>query len=90
VPTGGGRFDNRSVSRTLHQATGRRSNPWMACWVAQAANSLNNLMRAPGTSFAGAIAGVLLASLVTTAGVPTEMAFVLVMLLGAGRRSSRW
>jgi predicted MFS family arabinose efflux permease len=49
-----------------------------------AANSLNNLMRALGTSFASAIAGVLLASLVTTAGVPTEAAFVLVMLLGAG------
>jgi hypothetical protein len=41
-------------------------------------------MRALGTSFASAIAGVLLASLVTSAGVPTEMAFVLVMLLGAG------
>ena len=49
-----------------------------------AANSLNNLMRALGTSFASAIAGVLLASLVTSAGVPTEMAFVLVMLRGAG------
>jgi MFS family permease len=49
-----------------------------------AANSLNNLMRALGTSFASAIAGVLLASLVTSAGVPTEGAFVLVMLLGAG------
>lgn len=49
-----------------------------------AANSLNNLMRALGTSFASAVAGVLLASLVTSAGVPTEAAFVLVMLLGAG------
>jgi EmrB/QacA subfamily drug resistance transporter len=48
-----------------------------------AANSLNNLMRALGTSFASAIAGVLLASLITSAGVPTENAFVLVMLLGA-------
>ncbi|MCD2194518.1 MFS transporter [Actinomycetospora endophytica] len=48
-----------------------------------AANSLNNLMRALGTSFASAIAGVLLASLVTSAGAPTEGAFVLVMLLGA-------
>ena len=48
-----------------------------------AANSLNNLMRALGTSFASAIAGVLLASLVTAAGAPTEGAFVLVMLLGA-------
>ena len=47
------------------------------------ANSLNNLMRALGTSFASAIAGVLLASLTTSAGVPTEAAFVLVMLLGA-------
>ncbi|GAA4920132.1 EmrB/QacA subfamily drug resistance transporter [Actinomycetospora succinea] len=49
-----------------------------------AANSLNNLMRALGTSFASAVAGVLLASLVTAAGVPTEGAFVLVMVLGAG------
>ncbi|MHC1563319.1 MFS transporter [Actinomycetospora sp. C-140] len=49
-----------------------------------AANSLNNLMRALGTSFASAVAGVLLASLVTSAGVPTESAFVIVMLLGAG------
>jgi MFS family permease len=49
-----------------------------------AANSLNNLMRALGTSFASAVAGVLLASLVTAAGVPTETAFVVVMLLGAG------
>ncbi|WP_312029892.1 MFS transporter [Actinomycetospora sp. TBRC 11914] len=48
-----------------------------------AANSLNNLMRSLGTSFASAIAGVLLASLVSAAGVPTEAAFVLVMLLGA-------
>ncbi|MFC5142698.1 MFS transporter [Actinomycetospora rhizophila] len=49
-----------------------------------AANSLNNLMRALGTSVASAVAGVLLASLVTASGVPTEGAFVLVMLLGAG------
>ncbi|MEJ2864109.1 MFS transporter [Actinomycetospora flava] len=49
-----------------------------------AANSLNNLMRALGTSVASAVAGVLLASLVSAAGVPTEAAFVLVMLLGAG------
>jgi hypothetical protein len=49
-----------------------------------AANSLNNLMRALGTSFASAVAGVLLASLVTASGVPTEGAFVLVMVLGAG------
>ncbi|WP_373695058.1 MFS transporter [Actinomycetospora aeridis] len=49
-----------------------------------AANSLNNLMRALGTSFASAVAGVLLASLVTASGVPTEAAFVIVMLLGAG------
>jgi hypothetical protein len=41
-------------------------------------------MRSLGTSFASAIAGVLLASLVTAAGAPTEAAFVLVMLLGAG------
>lgn len=49
-----------------------------------AANGLNNLMRALGTSFASAIAGVLLATLVSSSGVPTEGAFVLVMLLGAG------
>ena len=49
-----------------------------------AANSLNNLMRALGTSFASAIAGLLLATLVSSSGVPTEGAFVLVMLLGAG------
>ncbi|MFC5063535.1 MFS transporter [Actinomycetospora atypica] len=49
-----------------------------------AANSLNNLMRALGTSTASAVAGVLLASLVTPAGVPTQAAFVVVMLLGAG------
>ena len=49
-----------------------------------AANSLNNLMRALGTSTASAVAGVLLASLVTPAGVPTQAAFVIVMLLGAG------
>lgn len=48
-----------------------------------AANSLNNLMRALGTSIASAVAGVLLASLTTAAGVPSEAAFVLVMLLGA-------
>jgi hypothetical protein len=49
-----------------------------------ATNSLNNLMRALGTSVASAVAGVLLASLVTASGVPTEGAFVLVMVLGAG------
>ncbi|MBN9734765.1 MULTISPECIES: MFS transporter [unclassified Pseudonocardia] len=53
-----------------------------------AANSLNNLMRAIGLSTAGAVAGVLLARM-TTAGpggsvVPSETAFSLVMLLGAG------
>ncbi|MBN9792553.1 MFS transporter [Pseudonocardia sp. TMWB2A] len=52
-----------------------------------AANSLNNLMRAIGLSTAGAVAGVLLARMTTTVGgvaVPTETAFLVVMLLGAG------
>ena len=52
-----------------------------------AANSLNNLTRAVGTSTASAVAGVLLARLTTSVGgltVPAEGAFVLVMLLGAG------
>ena len=51
-----------------------------------AANSLNNLMRAVGTSTASAVAGVLLAQLTTSVAgltVPSEGAFVLVMLLGA-------
>ncbi|MFP5071639.1 MFS transporter [Pseudonocardia nantongensis] len=51
------------------------------------ANSLNNLMRAIGTSTASAVAGVLLAQMTTTmagAEVPTEAAFVVVMVLGAG------
>ena len=50
------------------------------------ANGLNNLMRAIGTSTASAVAGVLLAQMTTTmagAEVPTEAAFVVVMLLGA-------
>ncbi len=52
-----------------------------------AANSLNNLMRAVGTSTASAVAGVLLASLTTSVAgmtVPSESAFVVVMGLGAG------
>lgn len=52
-----------------------------------AANSLNNLMRAIGTSTASAVAGVLLAQLTTrVAGmtVPSESAFLIVMVLGAG------
>ena len=52
-----------------------------------AANSLNNLTRAVGTSVASAVAGVLLAQLTTSVTgltVPAEFAFVLVMLLGAG------
>lgn len=52
-----------------------------------AANSLNNLMRAIGTSTASAVAGLLLARMTTTSGgaaVPTEAAFVVIMLLGAG------
>ena len=51
-----------------------------------AANSLNNLMRAIGTSSASAVAGVLLAQLTTrVAGmtVPSEYAFLVVMVLGA-------
>ncbi|TCK25957.1 MFS transporter [Pseudonocardia endophytica] len=52
-----------------------------------AANSLNNLMRAIGTSTASAVAGVLLAQLTTRAAgvtVPSENAFLIVMVLGAG------
>ena len=52
-----------------------------------AANSLNNLMRAVGTSAASAISGLLLAQLTTSVGgltVPSEDAFLLVMVLGAG------
>lgn len=51
-----------------------------------AANSLNNLMRAIGTSTASAVTGVLLARMTVSMGgsaVPTEAAFVLAMLLGA-------
>ncbi|MET0188644.1 MAG: MFS transporter, partial [Pseudonocardia sediminis] len=50
-----------------------------------AANSLNNLARAIGTSTASAVAGVLLAQLTTSVAgmtVPSESAFVLVMGLG--------
>lgn len=52
-----------------------------------AANSLNNLMRAVGTSSASAVAGVLLASLTVPIGgamVPSENSFRLVMGLAAG------
>jgi EmrB/QacA subfamily drug resistance transporter len=51
-----------------------------------AANSLNTLLRAVGTAVASAVAGVLLAQLTITVGgarVPSDGAFVLVMLLGA-------
>ncbi|MBP2368049.1 MFS transporter [Pseudonocardia parietis] len=51
-----------------------------------AANGLNNLMRAVGTSAASAVAGVLLAQLTTTVAgteMPSEAAFVVVMILGA-------
>ena len=51
-----------------------------------AANSLNNLMRAIGTSTASAVTGVLLARMTVSMGgsaVPTEAAFVLAMLLGS-------
>ncbi|SFN21882.1 Major Facilitator Superfamily protein [Pseudonocardia ammonioxydans] len=51
-----------------------------------AANSLNNLMRAIGTSTASAVTGVLLARITVSTGgsaVPTEAAFVLAMLLGS-------
>ncbi|MBW0104223.1 MFS transporter [Pseudonocardia sp. KRD-291] len=50
-----------------------------------AANSLNNLARAIGTSTASAVAGVLLAALTTSVAgmtVPSEGAFILVMGLG--------
>ncbi|TQM11890.1 MFS transporter [Pseudonocardia kunmingensis] len=51
-----------------------------------AANSLNNLMRAIGTSMASAVAGVVLAQLTVDVGglaVPSEEGFRLVMVLGA-------
>ena len=52
-----------------------------------AANSFNTLMRSLGTSFASAIAGVVLAQMSQMLGdtpVPTEAAFRVVMLLAAG------
>lgn len=52
-----------------------------------AANSLNTLMRALGTSFASAIAGVVLAQMTMTLGdttLPTENAFRVIMALAAG------
>ncbi|MCU1664765.1 MAG: bmr5 [Pseudonocardia sp.] len=52
-----------------------------------AANSLNNLMRALGTSIASAVAGVVLAQMTIAFGpaaVPTENAFRVVLGLGAG------
>ncbi|MFP5021597.1 MFS transporter [Pseudonocardia phyllosphaerae] len=51
-----------------------------------AANSLNNLMRAMGTSIASAVVGVLLAQLTVTSGgtaLPSEAAFVITLVLGA-------
>jgi MFS family permease len=51
-----------------------------------AANSLNNLCRALGTSTASAMAGLLLATMTTTVGaqtVPSETAFVTVLVIGA-------
>ncbi|MFC9503813.1 MFS transporter [Streptomyces sp. NPDC057002] len=52
-----------------------------------AANSLNTLMRSMGTSFASALAGVILAQLTTGFGghtLPSENGFKTVMALGAG------
>ncbi|WP_182348961.1 MFS transporter [Tomitella gaofuii] len=52
-----------------------------------AANSFNTLMRSLGTSFASAIAGVVLASVTMDLGgapVPSEDAFTIVMLAAAG------
>ncbi|MFI6370113.1 MFS transporter [Streptomyces sp. NPDC050546] len=52
-----------------------------------AANSLNTLMRSMGTSFASALAGVILAQLTTGFGghtLPSENGFRTVMALGAG------
>ncbi|MEX3102695.1 MULTISPECIES: MFS transporter [unclassified Streptomyces] len=52
-----------------------------------AANSLNTLMRSLGTSFASAIAGVVLAQMTTDFGghaLPSESGFKVVMAIGAG------
>jgi MFS family permease len=52
-----------------------------------AANSLNTLMRSLGTSFAGALAGVILAQMTTDFGgtaLPSENGFKVVMAIGAG------
>ncbi|MBE8472210.1 MFS transporter [Streptomyces justiciae] len=52
-----------------------------------AANSLNTLMRSMGTSFAGALAGVILAQMTTDFGgfpLPSENGFKTVMAIGAG------
>ncbi|WP_151479592.1 MFS transporter [Streptomyces albicerus] len=52
-----------------------------------AANSLNTLMRSIGTSFASAIAGVVLAQMTTdfgSAALPSENGFKVVMAIGAG------
>ncbi|MER5940816.1 MFS transporter [Streptomyces sp. NPDC001928] len=52
-----------------------------------AANSLNTLMRSLGTSFASAIAGVVLARMTTDFGghaLPSENGFKVVMAIGAG------
>ncbi|MGW0578288.1 MFS transporter, partial [Streptomyces sp. NPDC002920] len=52
-----------------------------------AANSLNTLMRSLGTSFASALAGVILAQMTTDFGgypLPAENGFKVVMAIGAG------
>ncbi|MCT9080611.1 MFS transporter [Streptomyces fulvoviolaceus] len=52
-----------------------------------AANSLNTLMRSLGTSFASALAGVILAQMTTDFGgtaLPAENAFKVIMAIGAG------
>jgi MFS family permease len=51
------------------------------------ANSLNTLMRSIGTSFASAVAGVILAQMTTdfgTTALPSENGFKVVMAIGAG------
>ncbi|GAA1459829.1 MFS transporter [Williamsia maris] len=50
-----------------------------------AANSLNTLMRSVGTSFASAIAGVVLAGMTLSNGVtPSKNAFTVILLIAAG------
>ena len=60
-------------------------NAWVPISETAAANSLNTLMRAIGTSVSSAVAGAVLAQLTVRFGpaaIPTEGAFRLVMALG--------